>query len=244
MKSIKPLGAPTYGSIPHFSTSKVIDATDKRIHQGQENICTKKLRDHRDVIIVTEKLDGSCVSVANINGDVYPLIRAGYFANDSNYQQHHIFADWVYENISRFRNLLNDNERIVGEWMIQAHGTIYDIPHEPFVIFDLFHNKERVSYLEQRDRCVKQDFIPANLISYGQPIDVISTMKKINRKIHGSIDPVEGAVWRVERDNKFDFLAKQVISTKVDGKYLNQNYTMSVTNTWKSNSQILKKWEK
>ena len=37
---------------------------------------------------------------------------------------------------------------------------------------------------------------------------------------HGAVDKVEGAVWRVERKESFDFLAKYVRPNKSDGIYL------------------------
>lgn len=37
---------------------------------------------------------------------------------------------------------------------------------------------------------------------------------------HGAVDDAEGAVWRVERDGKVDFLVKYVHPYKVDGRYL------------------------
>ena len=45
------------------------------------------------------------------------------------------------------------------------------------------------------------------------------------RNAHSALDPIEGAVWRVERQAKdgtwsVDFLAKYVRPGKVDGKYL------------------------
>lgn len=40
------------------------------------------------------------------------------------------------------------------------------------------------------------------------------------KPFHGALDPVEGAVWRVERGGSVDFLAKYVRPDKVDGCYL------------------------
>jgi len=37
---------------------------------------------------------------------------------------------------------------------------------------------------------------------------------------YGAIDEAEGAVWRVERKGKVDFLGKYVRAGKIDGKYL------------------------
>jgi hypothetical protein len=40
---------------------------------------------------------------------------------------------------------------------------------------------------------------------------------------HGATDPVEGAIWRIERKGEVDFLAKYVRHDKVDGKYFPEN---------------------
>jgi len=37
---------------------------------------------------------------------------------------------------------------------------------------------------------------------------------------HGALDPVEGAVWRVERKGVIDFLVKYVRPDKIDGDFL------------------------
>ena len=43
-----------YGSIPHLSTSKMSQQADKKIAFGQEEILTKKARDWKDMIVLTE----------------------------------------------------------------------------------------------------------------------------------------------------------------------------------------------
>jgi hypothetical protein len=45
-------------------------------------------------------------------------------------------------------------------------------------------------------------------------------MQQVGEGSHGCLEAPEGAVWRVERKGKFDFMAKWVDPTKVDGKYL------------------------
>lgn len=37
---------------------------------------------------------------------------------------------------------------------------------------------------------------------------------------HGALDPVEGAVWRIERKGVVDFIVKYVRPDKADGFYL------------------------
>ena len=45
--------------------------------------------------------------------------------------------------------VLNDGERLVGEWLMQAHSTRYDLSGlEPFVAFDLMIEDKRIPYDE------------------------------------------------------------------------------------------------
>lgn len=223
MSDIKILGGKAYGSIPHLSKSKTLDASDKRVTWGQESILTVRSRDWKDIIIVTEKVDGSCVSVFRNDDILYPITRAGYNAYSSPYKQHAMFYVWVFspEIYDRFMSVLINGERIVGEWLVQAHGTKYDLTHEPFVAFDIFSDKDiRIPYKDFIKRINRGGFVPANLISYGMPISIEDAYKRASHSGHGAIDPVEGVVWRVEREGKVDFLAKYVIPSKQDGKYL------------------------
>ena len=47
---------------------------------------------------------------------------------------------------------------------------------------------------------------------------------------HGALEPVEGAVWRVEREGRVDFLGKYVRNFKEDGKYFNNDQRKLVWN--------------
>lgn len=218
-KPVKPLGGKSYGSIPHLPSSR-LGPGEHYIHSGQETICTAKTRDKHDRVILTEKLDGSNVSVAKVNGTIWSLGRAGYAASTSPFEQHLIFADWVARNETRFSEFLNDSESLHGEWLAQAHGTLYRLEHEPFVVFDLKVRGKRRSWDEVVDRCASHDFVPAFTLSAGAPVSLDAARQLIETSHHGAIDPVEGAVWRVERRGEFDFMAKWVRPDKVDGKYL------------------------
>jgi len=54
----------------------------------------------------------------------------------------------------------------------------------------------------------------------GDAISVADIKPMLETSGHGAVDPVEGAVWRVERRGKVDFLAKWVRLDKVDGAYI------------------------
>ena len=218
-RAIKPLGKKAYGSIPHLPGSRRGPA-DKGLSEEQARICMTKARDKNDLITVQEKLDGSNVAVAKINGQIVPLIRAGYEAISSKWEQHRHFAKWVFDNFARFDGLLAEGERCAGEWLMEAHGTRYNLPHEPFVIFDLMTGIERQPAATTAARCAARQFITPRVLHVGGAISIEDILKILEPSGHGAIDPVEGAVWRVERDGAVDFLGKFVRPEKVDGKYL------------------------
>lgn len=223
MAKEKPLGAKAYGSIGHLPGSR-LGPGDHHLNAGQARICLEKTRDRHDLITIQEKLDGSCVAVTKLHtGIVVALGRAGYLARTSPWEQHRLFADWVQFNRSRFDDLLRPGERVVGEWLAQAHGTRYHLPHEPFVPFDLMIGFTRATAAEVRDRVERLNFITPRLIHEGAPIAMDVVLEALeDRSAHGALDPTEGAVWRVERRGRVDFLAKWVRPEKVDGFYMNQ----------------------
>lgn len=227
-KPEKPLGGKSYGSIAHLPGSRRGPA-DYGCHEGQARIATAKARDRHDVVIVQEKLDGSNVGVANVDGEIIPIIRSGYRAVDAHYRMHHRFAAWAFIHQDRFRDLLAPGERICGEWLIQAHGTKYALPHEPFVAFDIIKGQERTPFAEFIRRVEGKFTVPMTL-HVGGACSIEAALEKLrDRGWHGATEPVEGAVWRVERKGKVDFLAKYVKHGKVDGCYLDGP---PVWNTW------------
>jgi len=221
----KPLGIKAYGSICHLPGSR-LGVGDHKLNEGQTRILTERSRDKHDVVIVQEKLDGSNVAVARVNGVLIPLGRAGYAAVSSKYEQHRLFAAWAMEHESQFA-FLAEGERLSGEWLAQAHGTRYQLGHDPFVAFDLIRGSERAPFAEFLQRVGAAGFVVPKLLSSGPPVSVKQAMEILEGEpgdrrngFHGAIDPVEGAVWRVERKGKVDFLGKYVRPEKVDGCYL------------------------
>lgn len=213
-----------YGSIPHLSTSKMSQQADKKIGEGQERILTEKARDWKDLIIVTEKIDGSNVGVVRKNGELIAIGRSGYTAESSPYSQHRYFDKWVKICKSKFL-WLPDGWRICGEWCILAHGTIYDISGEsPFVAFDIYdeHNK-RIDFLTFIKFCYFYQIPMVPLIHIGQPISIPNAIKLLGKGNYGNPEKPEGVVYRCERDGVVDFLAKWVRSDKHDGKFLSDD---------------------
>jgi hypothetical protein len=225
----KPLGIKNYGHIPHLPGSRM-GPGDHHCHEGQAHIATEKGRDKNDEVMVQEKLDGSNVGVARIGDTIYPLGRAGYLASSSPFEQHRHFAKWAYANTDRFMEVLQDGQRLVGEWLMLAHGTRYELPHEPFVAFDIMEGTERLPF----DKFISQIqslFVAPHLLWRGGAYSVEQALHALgDLGFHGALEKPEGAVWRVERDvatgkkgekiRQVDFLVKYVRPDKEDGKYL------------------------
>lgn len=231
-KAEKPLKMKAYGSIGHLPNSRMGPA-DHHVHEGQAVICTQKPR-KGDRVIVTEKLDGSCMSVANINGELVPLTRSGYRALDVTYEHLRAFAPYVDAHRFEFAELLKPGERVCGEWIPMAHGTIYDPKHlmfSPFVAFDIFRDGKRILWDEFDDRTAAVEMRRAFCFHNSpEPCSVQTALGCLAKPgdaidlygFHGAAEDVEGAVWRVEREGRVDFLAKYVRPDKIDGKYFPQ----------------------
>jgi hypothetical protein len=213
----KPLGRKAYGSIGHLPSSR-LGSGDHCVTEGQARICCVRARDKHDRIIVQQKLDGTNAAVARIDGQIVPLQRKGYPALSSPYEQHRLFAAWVFERQDRFA-FLDEGERLCGEWLAQAHGTRYALPHEPFVAFDLMIEDRRAPYEQFVSRLAGRFVLP-ELLSDGPPISVEIAYARATISAHGAQDKIEGCVWRVERKGVVDYLAKWVNPDKIDGLYL------------------------
>lgn len=216
---MKPLGRKNYGSIGHLPCSRM-GPSDHHCHEGQQRIVTEKARDRHDRIIVTEKVDGSNVGIANVDGTIHALGRAGYLAQTSKYEQHQLFAAWVRGEEERWKQILKPGQRLVGEWLAQAHGSRYTLPRGPYVAFDLMEDEKRLPFDQLVALCAAYEIPMPKLLHDGGPLSVEMAMALHGDGAHGCLDEPEGAVWRVERKGEYDFMAKWVRPDKVDGKYL------------------------
>lgn len=214
-----------YGSIGHLPGSRLGEG-DHHMSEGQSKILTEKCRDHKDLIIVQEKLDGANVGVFRSEGRLVGLTRKGHRAVDSPMEQFQLFQEWINNNEHLFA-FLEEGERVVGEWLAMAHGTRYKVDI-PFIAFDLMKDSVRTNYIDFRSR-ISFSLPIAHLLHIGGSISIKKVEKILDTKIdetygfHGALEPVEGAVWRCERDGKVDFLAKYVRHFKEDGKYFSNN---------------------
>lgn len=224
----KPLGGKAYGSTPHLPGSR-LGPGDHHISEGQALIATVKKRDKHDKVYVQEKLDGSNVAVAKVSGKILSLTRAGYLANTSPFEQHHRFHQLIESWSWCFDAMLEEGERVCGEWIDQAHGTLYLLSHAPFsrfIPFDIFRNGKRLCYAEFAERTLQWPIQTPSTMIMGSfdPISIEAAAAHFGEfGYHGALEQIEGYIWRVERHGKVDFITKYVRPDKVDGKYLPEN---------------------
>lgn len=212
----KPIGRSSYGSIAHLPGSHM-GIGDKRLNDGQTRLLTEKCRDKYDLVVVQEKLDGSCVSVARLEDEIVALGRAGYLAESSSYEQHRMFSTYVTVNKERFKALLKPGERVVGEWLAMAHGTKYKLKHEKFVPFDIMVDSKRLSWEETVNRLTPYFTMP-HVYHSGEPLSISRAKDFMQTSYHGA-EQVEGVIYRMYRKGEFDFAAKYVRDDYVTGKY-------------------------
>lgn len=209
---VKPLGGKAYGSIPHLPGSKYGNRDDKGVPPAMAKYFTMKPR-RGDVVFVTEKLDGCCVAVAKICDELVALTRSGVPCNASRYEHHKLFSWWVAENYDMFYDLLEEGERVCGEWLALAHGTRYNLDgRSPFAAFDIMRGATRIGYKSFYSRCSESGVPTVPLIreEATRGVTVCEALSILGKHGFYGAERPEGAVWRIERDNKPIMLAKYV----------------------------------
>jgi hypothetical protein len=202
----RPLGMKTYGRIPHLPGSHLTPA-DRTISEREARRATTDTLPG-DQVWVHEKLDGSNLAVARCGDEIVALTRAGYRARSSRRPQAQLFDAWVEHHAERFLDLLQPGERVIGEWLLFAHGTRYRLAHEPFVTFDLMQGKDRLPWSELMRRVGSSLVTPQ--LHAAHATDPSALFQTLGEGDHGALGPPEGVVYRVERGGQVSFLAKWV----------------------------------
>jgi RNA ligase len=210
-----------YGSIPHLPGSRV--AADKTISAAQARRCLSAGREG-DEVLVQEKLDGSCVAIVRANGRLEARGREGGLAAESRNDARRMFAAWVAENEARIDPVVGEGEVLVGEWLALVHGTRYELTHEPFVVFDLLRDRERLTVDALASRLMPAGLCMPAIVHRGAPITIDAACMLLGQHgRHGALDPPEGLVYRVEHAERVALVAKWVRPDKIDGAYLPEN---------------------
>lgn len=228
------LGKKAFPKIPHLPGSRTGSA-DRVAPPELARRCTER-ETKGDLIVVQEKLDGSCVAIARLHGAIVALGREGLRADESRNPGRQLFARWVARHHTRFLELLRDGEWLAGEWLALAHSTRYALTHEPFVAFDVFSTDGALDTARVEERLHGRLARP-HLLHAGAAFSIAEADAKLGvHGHHGAIDPVEGAMWRVERGGTVLHRAKFVRQGKTDGAFLPENSGLPAIWNWKEES--------
>lgn len=235
MDPLRPLGARAYGRMPHLPGSRLGPA-ERQLSAAQAGRLTVSPR-AGDQVWVQEKLDGTNVAVARIDDEVVALTRAGYRAADSRRLQGQLFDAWVNRQRARFLDVLQPGERVVGEWLYHAHGTRYVLPHEPFVAFDLMRGMERSTLTDLKKRFSGVLVLPG--LHACAAHDPAALFRRLDgRSDHGAIAGPEGLIYRLERQDRVELVAKWVRPDYVEGAYFEDGEAVQ-PNTFRMEDEVL-----
>lgn len=212
-----------FGHIQHLPGSKMINAEDKLLGQQEIDWLIKRRKDPAtDIVIVTEKLDGMNAGVLKQNGVLYPLMRMGYDVRTSNISWIRGFSKFVEDNQYRFYELLNEGERVCGEWLLKTHTLQYNLQHEPFVAFDLIDdNNDREPYFEFINRIHSFGFTSPGLVHIGESIPSDMAIQIMGGGYHHVTDGCpEDVVYKYESSGRFVCSGKFVSNPNVGNSEL------------------------
>lgn len=213
----------TYNKIGHLSKSRLGEG-DHFIDSKTEAQLTKQLTDPLALIYVEEKLDGSNVCVVRWKGELRCLTRSGYDCEKSNQEQHRMFARWVHNRRDLLGILLCEEEdRVVGEWLVLAHGTKYQVDwgNEAFIAFDLYTKNREVYYFDKIKLFSSVGLKTPRLLHLGGACSTNRAIKLLEEPSYHKPEDAEGVIYRMERmGNKPSIKAKLVKKNKEDGKYI------------------------
>jgi hypothetical protein len=224
-----------YAKIPHLPGSRVGSA-DRTAHVDLVERCVGAGREG-DRVLVSEKLDGSCVAIVRHAHGVAAYGRDGRPCAMSRNDGRVAFAAWVdaRAGAARWGDVLAEGERVMCEWLALAHGTTYALPHGPAVVIDGYGaDGARWPLDEVRRRADAMALPVAHVVHDGAAISIDEVLATLGeRGHHGALEPAEGLVYRVERGATVVGLAKYVRAGKRDGCYLaDHTGGEHVWNTW------------
>lgn len=131
---------PGYPKIPHLPFNPNLSEGD--IVASND---TAKILWESDKIYVQEKVDGSNLGIAVVDG--HPVMRnrdkflsKGERKTGASRQQFKPSWNWFYENKAKFEQL--EGYSIYGEWLLAVHGIHYNQLHDWFYVYDILDQRK------------------------------------------------------------------------------------------------------
>jgi len=177
-----------------------------------------------DRVIVTEKVDGSCVALVGTADGVEARGRDGGPCAASRNDGRRACAAWVEARAARLAaaGAVPLGARLVCEWMALAHGTRYALPHGPLVAIDGFDaDGARWPWARVRAIAAALALPTPTVLHAGGALAIAAALAALgDHGHHGAIDRAEGVMYRLEHGARVIALAKLVRLDKRDGVLL------------------------
>ncbi|MCY3019702.1 MAG: RNA ligase family protein [Planctomycetota bacterium] len=119
---------------PHCPLDSAVVDDDRVLTQAE---FSPLVRDH--VVIVQEKLDGTCCSFHYEGRWVLVLQKRAGLISSGEREVYNMFRLWAQQRIEWLYDIVGEEYVLFGEYVRVRHGVFYDLLPDEFVAFDLLH---------------------------------------------------------------------------------------------------------
>ena len=194
----------------HFPFSPGRSSDDKIFNDYEQYFKGKE-------VVITEKMDGE-------NTTIYNDICHARSINSAHREYH----SWLLNYARSFQYMLNDGERVCGEYLFAKHSIYYENLPSYFMVFSIWNNEQCLSWEDTVKRCEELNLITVPVLYKG-----IYDKNKIDEAIKEVVNRNgEGIVMRLTSGYSYDNFNNSII------KYVRANHVQ--TDEHWSNQQIIK----
>ena len=183
----------------HFPFSPGRSADDKIFNDFESYFKNKQ-------VVITEKMDGENTSIYKDMCHARSI--------DSAHKEYH---SWLLNYIRNFQYMLDENERICGEYLFAKHSIYYDSLPSYLMIFSIWNDEHCLSWEDTIKRCKELNLITVPVLYEG-----IYSKENIDKAIQEvSNHNGEGIVMRLASEYNYNDFNKSII------KYVRANHVQT-----------------
>lgn len=194
----------------HFPFSPGRSSDDKIFNDYEQYFKGKE-------VVITEKMDGENTTIYNDMCHARSINSA-----------HREYHSWLLNYVRSFQYMLNDGERVCGEYLFAKHSIYYENLPSYFMVFSIWNGEQCLSWEDTVKRCEELNLITVPVLYKG-----IYDKNKIDEAIKEVVNRNgEGIVMRLTSGYSYDNFNNSII------KYVRANHVQ--TDEHWSNQQIIK----
>lgn len=183
----------------HFPFSPGRSADDKIFNDFESYFKDKQ-------VVITEKMDGENTSIYKDMCHARSI--------DSAHKEYH---SWLLNYIRNFQYMLDENEKICGEYLFAKHSIYYDSLPSYLMVFSIWNDEHCLSWEDTVKRCKELNLITVPVLYEG-----IYSKENIDKAIQEvSNHNGEGIVMRLASDYNYNDFNKSII------KYVRANHVQT-----------------